>query len=103
MPYKWATDKVKLPPGKDRRVKLSSDDKREIKRLYSVGDTSYQKLADRFSVSKRSIQFIIKPEKLVENLKRREERGGWRQYYDKDERTASQREHRQYKTKILAG
>lgn len=62
---------------------------------------SYMQLARMFKVSKRTIQFIISPDKHIENLKRRKERGGSKQYYVKEKHTAAIREHRQYKYKIL--
>jgi len=96
MPYK--SEKIKIANTKnDRRIKLTDDDKELIKWLREEEKISYQKLANQFGVSKRTIQFICDPKKLEENKKRRAERGGWKQYYDKEKNTEVQREHRQYK------
>ena len=65
----------------DRRVKLTLDDKELILWLRKEEEISYGKLALQFKVSKRTIQFICNPEKLVRNREIRIERGGWKQYY----------------------
>ena len=101
MPYKFETDKVKLPEGKDRRVKLTAEDKEAIEALYSTGNISTYKLAEYFNVSRRTIQFILDPSKKKANLERLEERGGWKVYYDKEKRNEYMTNHRHYKKEIL--
>lgn len=85
----------------DRRVKLTKADKEEIDEAYKQGLFSQRELAALFDVSRRTIQFIIAPEKLEENKQRRKERGGSKQYYDKYSNTVAQREHRKYKKILL--
>ncbi len=99
MPHKWEKDHVKLPKGKDRRVKLTTVQREEIKALY--GTISQRKLAAMYGVSRRLITFIGCPEKHEANLACREERGGWSQYYDKDIHTVAMREHRAYKKGVM--
>ena len=100
MPY--LSRKIKIEKTEfDRRIKLTPDDKELIKWLREEEQISYQKLADRFGVSKRTIIFIIKPETLEACKQKRAERGGWKQYYDKEANTEFQREHRQYKQKLF--
>lgn len=99
MPHKWETDKVPMPRDKDKRVKLTDEEREEIRQLY--GSVSQRKLASIYGVSRRTIQFIGDPEKHKENLKRREERGGSMQYYDKESNSGAVRRHRRYKTKVL--
>ena len=101
MPYKFQTDRVLMPKGKDRRVKLTDEQREEIRGLY--GSISQRKLAKMFGVSRRLIIFIGCPEKKARNLECREERGGTMQYYDKDAHTNSMREHRQYKQSVMKG
>ena len=101
MPYKFETDKIKLPEGADRRVKLSEQDRLNIKLMYDDGNISTYKLAELFGVSRRTIQFILDPEKRKANRERLIERGGSVIYYDKDKNTKAIREHRQYKKNIL--
>ncbi len=84
----------------DRRVKLTDADRVQIRILYESGDFSYKKLALMFGVSKRLISFIINPEKQKANLEARAKRGGWKQYYDKDNHAKSTKEHREYKKKL---
>lgn len=85
----------------DRRIKLSPDDKELIKWLREEEQISYQKLANRFNVSKRLIIFICKPETLEACKKKRAERGGSKIYYNKEEATETTKEHRQYKQKLF--
>ncbi len=80
----------------DRRIKLTDEDKERIKTL----GLSQRALARMFGVSRRTIQFILHPEKLEENKRARKERGGWKQYYNKEKNTEYMREHRQYKQKL---
>ena len=86
----------------DRRVKLTQIDKDNIIQKYAQGDISQRKLALEFNVSRRSIQFVLSPEKLQENLMRREERGGWKTYYDKEKHRVSMKEHRDYKKELFS-
>lgn len=62
---------------------------------------SQRKIAAMFHVSRRLIQFIIDPEKKVEDLKRRNERGGSKIYYDRGKHNAAMSDHRKYKHKVL--
>ena len=62
---------------------------------------SQRKLAALFNVSRRLITFIIDPAKHTDNLERRRERGGSKQYYNKDKHTEAIKEHRKYKHKLL--
>ena len=93
MPYKC--EKIILPENLDRRIKLSEAQKQEIRNLKH--EHSQRALAKMYDVSRRLIQFILDPEKLSNNLKAREERGGSKIYYDKDKHTEAMRDHRQYK------
>lgn len=85
----------------DRRVKLTKDDKDLIAYLREEDGTSYQKLADRFNVSKRTIIFICKPETLIASKEARKKRGGSAIYYQKESHTISIREHRAYKKELF--
>jgi hypothetical protein len=94
MPYK--SEKIKIQGGKyDRRVKLTPEEKKEI-HTNALG-LSQRALASKYGVSRRTITFILDPNKLEENKKRRKERGGSKQYYKPDEWAETMREHRHYK------
>jgi len=95
MPYKFAVQK--LTPEQDRRIKLSEDEREAIRQSSS----SHRELAHQYNVSRRLIQFIKNPAAQRQNLLRREERGGWRQYYDKKKNTKAIREHRRYKRSLF--
>ena len=93
MPY--ASEKIKLKFSQDRRRKLSEEDIARIKRL--GGTMSMRQIAKDHGVCPRTIDFILHPEKRLANLRRRKERGGWRQYYNKDQHRETMKEHRTYK------
>lgn len=96
MPYK--SEKIKIENTQfDRRIKLTDQDKELIKSLREIEGLSYQKLANRFNVSKRSIIFIIKPETLEACKQKRAERGGSKVYYDKEKQRETIKEYRNYK------
>ncbi len=83
----------------DRRVKLTSEEKEDI-HANAMG-LSQRALARAYGVSRRTIQFVLDPQKLIENKKRRAERGGSMQYYDREKNTSSIKEHRDYKKKLF--
>jgi transposase len=93
-------DKLAIKNDKlDRRRKLTDSQRIEIKA--NREGLSQRKLASKYGVSRRTIQFILDPEKRAENLKRREERAGTKQYYDKDKHRESMKDHRRYKKELL--
>lgn len=96
MPYKC--EKLHIPKEKDRRRKLTDQEKIEIKGLY--GQISQRKLAKAYGVSRRLITFIGDPEKLKANLERREERGGSRIYYVKERYAKVMKKHRRWKQQL---
>lgn len=69
----------------DKRVKLSPDDKVMIKKLYDEG-WGIRELSRRYEVNKRSIQFILFPERLEHNkeLRRKRLENDPQRYYDKE-------------------
>lgn len=94
MPYK--SEKIKIEGTQyDRRRKLTEEDKQDIHE--NILNLSQRELARKYNVSRRTIQFILDPNKKEENIKRRNERGGSKQYYKPDEWAETMREHRRYK------
>ena len=81
----------------DRRVKLTDDDKELIRKISKEENLSQRELARKFNVSRRLIQYVLDPEKLTENKRIREERGGTKQYYDKEKHREYMKDHRRYK------
>ena len=99
MPRK--TDTVPINnPSLDRRVKLTADDKLAIKKEYEQGNISINGLARKWDVSKRSIQFILFPERAERAKKLYAERRKDGRYYDKEKHTVSVKKHRAYKKEL---
>ena len=86
----------------DKRVKLSSTDKNEIVDLYEAGLFSQRELAKLYNVSRRTVVFVLYPERREANYAQRVARGGSKQYYDTKANTASQKAHRAYKKELLS-
>ena len=100
MPYK--TDKLAInDPLLDRRVKLLPFEKEEIKELYKQG-ASMRHLARSYEVDRRTIDFIVHPERHERNLELRKDGGGSKVYYSKEKQSAAMRKHRKYKREVLA-
>ena len=95
MPYK--SEKIIKLAGtsKDRRRKLSDEQKDEIAAL--KGTISQRECAKRYGVSRRTIQFLWDPDKHKRNLQCRQERGGSRQYYAREKNREYMKRHRHYK------
>lgn len=68
---------------------------------YNVKGESVRAIGRRFGVDRRTVDFILFPDKLEGNIKARELRGGSKVYYDKDIHLAYTKDHRNYKKKIL--
>lgn len=99
MPYK--SEKIKLAKNQDRRIKLTEDQREEIRHKYSTGLYSQRQLAAEYKVSRRLITFVIDPakqERAAELFKQRKAEG--RYNVSKEERAEIQREHRRYKQKL---
>jgi hypothetical protein len=97
MPYK--AEKLKLPPTKDRRRKLTDEQKEEIRKIYATGICGMRPLAKKFGVSRSLIQIIVNPD-LAER-KRQRIKEHWRDYRpSKEEWAETIREHRHYKHEL---
>ncbi len=99
MPYK--TDKIAIAdPFLSRRIKLLPC-QREMVHWWYANNMSITSIAKLFKVSKRLIQFELFPERKKKNIQDRENRGGSKQYYDKDYHAEKMKDHRRYKHEIL--
>lgn len=87
-------------PKHDKRVKLTDDDKQQIRDEYATGNYSQRALAAKWGVSRRSIQFAINPESLEQAKKLYNERRKDGRYYDKDKHAKATREHRDHKKEL---
>lgn len=97
MPYK--SDKIKLPPTKDRRRKLTDEQKEEIRRIYATGVCGMGRLAKQFGVSKATIQIIVNPN--VAERKRQYIKEHWSDYRpSKGEWAKTMKKYRNYKHEL---
>ena len=99
MPYK--SEKIKLSREQDRRIKLTDEQRVEIKNKYATGIYSQRKLALEYNVSRRLISFILDEEKakiVAEQFKARRADGRYKPA--KEEWAETIREHRRYKQKL---
>ena len=99
MPYK--SEKIALPKKYDRRVKLTDEQKEEIRVKYATGFYSQRQLAREYKVSRRLIQFCIDDNKRVkcaEQFKERRKDGRYKP--TKEEHNQIMTEHRHYKEEL---
>jgi transposase len=95
------TDKESISdPFLDRRVKLLPCQKEMVTWWYNQG-MAIKAIARIFKVNKRTVQFIIFPERQTKNSNQRGARGGWEQYYDKGDHSIAVKDHRAYKKQVL--
>ena len=99
MPFK--SEKIIIAGSKfDRRIKLTEEQRVDIVRLREEENLSYSKLATMFGVSKRLIQFILKPdikERCAQQFRQRRKDG---RYYNKETWKDTMNEHRRYKQNL---
>lgn len=97
MPYK--SEKLKLPPEKDRRRKLTDDQKEQIRKIYETGVCGTRPLAKQFGVSRSLIQVIVNPD--IAEKKKQRIKEHWRDYRpSKEEWAKTIKEHRHYKQEL---
>ena len=84
----------------DRRTKLLPCQKEMVFYWYKVMGASINSIAKMFKVNKRTIQFLLFPERLKKNISDRQDRGGSKIYYDREKHNEAMKEHREHKDKI---
>jgi hypothetical protein len=94
-------DKIAINNEKlDKRYKLTELDKENIVAEYKSGLISITSLGKKYNVSKRTIQFVLFPErkeKVAEQFKERRKDG---RYYDKEKHNNYMRTHRNHKKNL---
>lgn len=99
MPYKF--EKIPINNEKlDKRVKLTKEDKENIVDEYAKGNISINALARKYSVSKRTIQFTLFPERREKARKQFLERQKDGRYYNKSRHNEYMKNHRKYKKEL---
>lgn len=102
MPYKWQTDKIKLPREADRRVKITDEKKKEVHTLFEFEKMAQRAIARQTGISRRMISFILFPDKYAVARKQFiERRKDGRYKPSKEEWAKTIREHRHYKQKVI--
>ena len=99
MPY--TSEKIKLSREQDRRIKLTEDQREEIRAKYETGLYSQRALAREYNVSRRLITFVLDADKYRrarEQFKARRRDGRYKP--TKSEWAETQREHRRYKQSL---
>ena len=97
MPYK--SEKIKLSEKQDRRVKLTNEQRKEIRELYSTGLYSLNGLAKKYEVSKKTILLIVNEESAERARQYRKE--NWKECERKvEEHNEAIRKTRQYKQSL---
>lgn len=91
MPNK--SDTHNLKPEHDKRRKLTPAQYSAIREEYNTGTISQRGLARKYGVSRRSIVFILYPERLEASRKNRD----WRKYHDRKALTNATRNLRRRK------
>ena len=100
MPYKFDTEKKRIPKDKDSRTKLTERDRRMIK--LNIEELSQRELAKLYGVDKRTIAFIQNPQQLAANKEARKARGGSTAYYDKAKHAVAMKRYRARKKALAA-
>lgn len=94
-------EKARIGKKLDRRIKIPKSEYPVIFALHKNGEF-IRAIARRYGVDHRLIQFILFPERHKKNYQNRLDRGGSKQYYDKDKWKITMREHRHYKRSLMA-
>jgi len=85
--------------GVDKRIQLTPEQRSEIRD--NPEGLSTHKLAAKYGVSRRLIQFIQHPERHAKNLLDRQQRGGSMKYYDHEKQAEYMQTHRAHKKRLL--
>jgi len=97
----YKSEKIKLNPNQDRRIKLNDKQREEIREKYTTGMYSQRNLAEEYGVSRRLITFILDPDKAKKNAEQLKQRRADGRYKPSKEKWAAiMREHRQYKQEL---
>jgi hypothetical protein len=100
MPYK--SEKIIIEGTNfDRRVKLDDYQKACIIEERKHSGLSYQKLANKYNVSKKLVMLICNPDLMAKNKAQFKERRKDGRYYDSEKNTIATREHRKYKHELF--
>lgn len=90
-------DKYQIPPSLSKRVRLSEEQKREIRELYRSGGRTWQSLAVDYNVSATLIGRIVNPDYAHSQ----DDQHKAKDYYDKEATVARNKKHVIRKKRLL--
>jgi hypothetical protein len=97
MPYK--SEKIKLSREQDRRVKLTDEQREDIRKLYGTGCYSLNGLAKQYNVSKKTVLLIVNEESAEKAKQYRKEH--WKEWQRKgEEHNKAIKNTRRYKNEL---
>ncbi|MGG4105202.1 hypothetical protein AAXB25_14895 [Paenibacillus lautus] len=100
MPYKFEKTPINNPEH-DKRVKLTDEQRENIRAEYALGNISTRGLERKYGVSRRLIQFILSPEKQEKAKKDFAERQKDGRYYSKEKQREYIKKHRRHKKELV--
>lgn len=92
--------KYRVGRARDKRIKLTDDERQDIKRRYNNGATK-RALARFYHVDRRLIDFIVNPDKYEATLRRRSDEKAHLKYYDSERRKEYIQKHNLYKKQLM--
>ena len=99
MPYK--SEKIKIEfTKKDKRIKLTDNQKEEIKKDYATGLISHRGFAEKYKVSRKTIYNVLNDDKYKEQLERYKQEQHSKKYYNKEKHKEYIKQHRRYKQNL---
>lgn len=99
MPHKFERLHIKLPRHLDRRVKLTDEQRGQIRELGS--SVSGRKLAKMFNVSRATVRYVLDPQVYEACRAYHKSRQTWLHNYDRKKHTETIKRHRAYKKAAL--
>lgn len=98
MPYAFDHYKLRIPRAKDRRIKLTDEDREHIKKMYDDG-AKIREIARAYEgkASRRLIQLILFPERAEHAKRLYKLRSQDGRYYKKERHKKYMKRHRTYK------
>lgn len=98
MPHWFEKEKLKIPVDKDRRYKLSPEERNHVKELIAYGAT-IEYVARMYKVARATIKMIVDDDYREQVYAKK--RGKWREYYNKERHAQNIKSYRHYKKKVL--
>ena len=96
-------DAFRVGRKRDRRIVITDDDRALIKKMHKEGE--FIRAIERYferRISRRSIQFVLFPERLLQMQTKHKEEKHHLKFYNKDKWREYMRTHRAYKKKLFA-